>query len=241
MNMILKNSPIPFYLQVAQILRDKISNGDYTVGDKIPSEEEIVNTYGIARMTARNAVTQLVSEGLVYRVHGVGAFVSRKKLRRDLNKLTGFFEDMKELGFNPTSKIIERERRLANQREQNLLGLRKNQEVFYINRIRYLDEEPIGLQSMVVPVHLVPNLDEIDLINTSFYRYLDNIDSPLEKANQKMEAVMATHISNELEISEDIPFFYFERVSFTKDEEPIELLDSYFRGDLYSYDITLYR
>lgn len=239
--MLIKNSPIPYYLQIAQILRDKISNGEYPIESKIPTEEEIVKEYGVSRMTARHAVTQLVSEGLVYRVHGVGAFVSRRKVKRNLNRLTGFFEDMKTLGLNPTSKILESVKRVANQREQNLLGLTKNQEIFYVNRIRFVNDKPVGLQSLVVPVHRVQNFDQINLENTSFYTYLDKIGSPLEKAEQRMEAVTAPHICEVLGISDQIPFFYFERVSYTKDNQPIELLDSYFRGDFYSYNITLYR
>lgn len=239
--MITKNSPVPIYLQIAQVIRGQIINEEYKVDDKIPTEEELVKRYGVSRMTARNAVSQLVNEGLVCRVHGVGAFVSREKLKRNLNRLTGFYEDMKELGYKPSSKVLLKERRRPNQREQIALGLTKEQEVFYISRIRMVDDDPVGLQSMVVPVYRVPDLDQINLSNTSFYTYLEEKNLAIEKAEQRMEAVNAPNICKEIGLEDTTPLFFFERVSYTEEQEPIELLDSYFRGDFYSYYITLYR
>lgn len=237
----LVNNHIPYYLQIAQIIRNKIVKGQYPVNAKLPTEEEIVKMYGVSRMTARHAVTQLVNEGLVYRIHGKGAFVARTKVERNLNKMKGFFEEMKELGLNPSSKILQFSRRLPDQREQYLLKIQKNQEVYCINRIRYVDGTPIGFQNLVVPVHLVPGLDQVDLEQTSFYSYLEKIGHRLEKAEQRMEAIMAPYIAKKLGISEKIPYFFFERISFTDDQKPIELLKSYFRGDYYSYNIMLYR
>ncbi|GIP31620.1 GntR family transcriptional regulator [Paenibacillus sp. J2TS4] len=237
----LKNNHVPFYLQIAQNIRDKIISGEYPVNFKLPSEDEIVKIFGVSRMTARHAVTQLVNEGLVYRMHGKGAFVARSKVERNLNKLNGFYEDMKELGMNPSSKILQFTKRLPDQREQHLLQIHKNQEVYYVYRSRYVDDNPIGLQSLVVPVRLVPDLDQVDLEVTSFYSYLDQIGSPLVKADQRMEAILAPNVAKKLGVSEKLPFFFFERISYNEEDNPVELLNSYFRGDFYSYNITLYR
>lgn len=239
--MLLKSSPIPYYLQIAKILRDRIVSGEYPIESKILSEKEIVDEYGVSRMTARNAVTELVDEGLVYRKQGVGVFVLKNKLRRDLNRLTGFYEDMKELGFTPKSKIIENIRRKANERERELLDLNDGQEVFFVNRIRLVNDEPMGLQKMTVPVHRVPDFNQLNLEESSFYAYLDKIGLSLERAEQRMEALSSEEICEMLKIENDAPFFYFERISYAQDNKPIELLDSYFRGDFYSYNITLYR
>jgi len=239
--LIAKNSPIPIYLQIAQILRERIRSGEYGVGERIPSEDDILKMYGVSRMTARNAVTQLVNEGLVYRMHGKGAFVARAKLERNLNKLNGFFEDMTELGLRPTSKIIKFVKREPNQKEQHQLNLQKNQEVYFVQRIRYVDDNPIGLQNLVTPVHLVPDLDQVDLAVSSFYSYLNSIGQNVEKAEQRMEAILAPSIAKMLGISDTQPFFYFERYSSKSDGTPIEVLESYFRGDFYSYSVTLYR
>jgi len=237
---VLKKNHTPFYLQIAQHFREKIISGEYPINSKIPSEDEIVTLFGVSRMTARNAVTQLVNEGLVYRMHGKGAFVARSKLERNLNKLYGFSEDMKVRGFKLTSKVLKFERRLPDQREQHVLKLQKNQEVYVIKRIRYENESPIGLQTQITPVHLTRGLDKVNLEEKSFYNFLKEIGHPPEKADQRLEAVLAPHVAKILGISEKLPFMYLERVSYTIDDTPIEYQMSHFCGDFYSIQVTLH-
>lgn len=236
---ILKNDHTPFYLQIAQLIRDKILSGEYPIDSKIPSEDEIVKQFGVSRMTARNAVTELVNQGLVYRIHGKGAFVARTKMERNLSKLTGFYEDMRAMGVEPSSKVLRFERRLPRLREQYLLQIQKNQEVFFVERIRYMNQEPIGLQELVTPVHLVPDLDKVNLEKESFYQYLKDIGRPLEKADQRMEAKLAPEVSRKMGLHEDTPYMYFERISFAGGV-PIEYLRSHFCGNFYSIHVTLY-
>lgn len=238
--MAIKNN-IPIYMQIAEDIRSKIIDGEFKINSKIPTEDEIVEQYGVSRMTGRNAVTELVNEGLVYRVHGKGVFVTRKKLERNLNRLNGFYEDMREKGYKPGSKILQFYKRIPTQREQHILEIKSNQEVYYIRRIRYIDEIPIALQNLIVPVQRVPNLNKVDLNHRSFYAYLEKNGTPLKKAEQRMEAIVAPEIAKEMGIPKELPFFYFERISSDENEVPLELLYSYFRGDHYSYAITLYR
>lgn len=236
-----KNNPIPYYLQIAQIFRDKIVSGELLPNSRIPSEEEIAEMYSVSRMTARNAITQLVNEDLVYRKHGLGAFVNHSKIRRNINKLTGFFEDMTRLGYKPSSKILELVRRSPNEREQRLLRLTKGEEVYHLTRIRYANETAVAFQSVAVPVQLVPDLPKVDLSHQSFYSYLEQNNIVIDRAEQRMEAVLSSQICKIMDIPKGMPFFYFERVSYTDQDVPIEVLDTYFRGDRYSYYITLHR
>jgi DNA-binding GntR family transcriptional regulator len=230
---------LPYYLKISQQLRQDIISGRYKVNDKIPSEEEIVKRFGVSRMTARHAVTQLVNEGLVYRVHGKGAYIANNKVERSLNSLKGFYDDMKERGLNPVSQVIEFTRRLPSEYEQHKLQIQKHQEVYDIHRIRYINDCPVGTQKLVVPAHLVPGFENVNLATMSFYNYLNDIGRPLKMAYQHMEAVLAPEIARRLGISENMPFFYLERVSIVEGNIPIELLTSHFRGDMYSYKITL--
>ncbi|WP_276358369.1 GntR family transcriptional regulator [Cohnella caldifontis] len=234
-----KSNLIPMYHQIANHIREHIVEGVLQPETQIPTEEEIVRDYGVSRMTARQAVTQLVQEGLVYRIHGKGAFVARKKLERSLNRLNGFHQDMVGLGLSTSSKVIGFKRRKPDQKEQHVLGLNRSHYVFEVRRIRYVNDRPMGVQSFVVAVHLVPELEKQDLENGSFYAYLQSIGRALVRAEQRMEAVLSPDSAKLLGVSESLPFFYFERISYDKDDQPIELLHSYFRGDQYSYGIQL--
>ncbi|WP_158735601.1 GntR family transcriptional regulator [Alteribacillus sp. YIM 98480] len=229
----------PIYIQIAQNIRKMILLGHYEQGDKIPTEDEIGNDYGVSRMTARQAVTELVNEGLVYRVHGKGAFVGRRKLERSLNKITGFHQDIKEMGLHPTAKIVSFNKRKPTEKECNSLNIRKINQVFAVKRIRYVDGVPYGLQNLVVPVYLVPDFNKVDLEKESLYSYLKEINKPLAYAEQRMEAVMDENVAKTIDIPETIPFFFFERVSYLEDQTPVEMLHSYFRGDKFSYTVSL--
>ena len=233
------NTQIPIYIQISQEIRNQIINGHYQQGEKIPTEDEIVMKYGVSRMTARNAVTELVNEGLVYRVQGKGAFVGSVKLQRSLNKITGFHQDMLEMGLNPGSKILECIKRVPTDKECQKLNIRKVNRVFSIKRIRYIDEIPYGYQDLVVPEYLVPDLDSIDLEHQSLYSHLEKIGKPIKKAEQRMEAVINERVAELLGISKSIPYFSFERISFLENGKQVELLHSFFRGDRFSYTISL--
>ncbi len=84
MSTIYRNSPLPRYYQLKEIMRERVRAGEWKPGDLIPSERELGETYGISRMTARQAITDLVNEGLFYREQGKGTFVSRNKITQQL-------------------------------------------------------------------------------------------------------------------------------------------------------------
>lgn len=233
------NTQIPIYIHISQELRSLIINGHYKPDEQIPTEDEIVTKYGVSRMTARNAVTELVNEGLVYRVRGKGAFVGRVKLQRSLNKITGFHQDVLEIGLNPSSKVLDFQKRVPTDKECQRLNIRKVNKVFSIKRIRYINDTPYGFQDLVVPEYLVPDLGSLDLEHQSLYSYLEKIGKKIKNAEQHMEAVMNEQVAELLGISTSIPYFSFERVSFLKDGKPVELLHSFFRGDKFSYTINL--
>lgn len=238
--MINRAGGLPIYLQIAYHIRDEIVSGVYEENAQIPAEQDLASTFGVSRMTARNAVTYLVDKGLVYRVHGKGAFVSVRKLKRTLNKLNNFKQDMEELGMKASSKMLEFVRRMPTPREQRLLKIRKNQEVFNVKRIRYANGEALGMQSFIVPTYFIPQLEEIDLERYSFYNCLKEAGYPLDYAEQRIETVLAPEIAKQIGVPTGKPFFYFERVSSTKDHVPVELLHSYFYGEKYSFHITLH-
>src|SRR5260370_34090421 len=109
MSSIIRKSPLPRYYQLKEIMREKINSGEWKPGALIPSDGELGEQYGISRMTARQAITELVNEGLFYREQGKGTFVSRHKITQQLIRLTGFSEDIKARGQRPGSKVLSAE------------------------------------------------------------------------------------------------------------------------------------
>src|SRR5438270_14022521 len=104
MSAIYRNSPLPRYYQLKEIMRERIQCGEWKPGDLIPSERELGEKYGISRMTARQAIPDLVNEGLCYREQGKGTFDSRHKITQQFSRLTGFTEDMRARGQQPGTR-----------------------------------------------------------------------------------------------------------------------------------------
>src|SRR5205814_6155689 len=115
MNAIYRNSPLPRYYQLKEIMRERVRAGEWQPGDLIPSERELGETYGISRMTARQAVTDLVIEGLFYREQGKGTFVSDRKITQQLIHLTGFTEYIRARGQRRGTKVLSAEMRPADE------------------------------------------------------------------------------------------------------------------------------
>lgn len=230
---------IPMYKQIANNIRVKIIKGVYKPDTKLHTEDEIAEEFGVSRMTARSATSELVEENLVYRVHGRGTFVKHNKIERSLNKITGFYEDMTSIGLTPTSKIISSIERLPTKHECMSLNIQKNAKVLEVKRIRYVDDEPYGYQKVILSIDAIDGSESLNLKEESLYAYLKKIQKPILTADQKMEAIINHDINKLIEIPTTIPLFYFKRVSFIEGNVPIELLYSYFRGDKFSYSIKL--
>src|SRR5258707_4672855 len=120
-------------------MREKIRSGEWKPGDLIVSERELCEHYGISRMTARQAITELVNEGLFYREQGKGTFVSRHKITQQLIHLTGFTEDIKARGQRPGSKIISAQMIPADETLAERLHSKVDQMIFRLQRLRLAD------------------------------------------------------------------------------------------------------
>lgn len=107
------NYKAPIYLQLREVIRTKIEDGEYPPAMAIPSENELADTYGINRLTVRNAIHALVGEGLLKRVQGKGVYVVGKKMERDLETLGGFTQTIREKNALPSTKILVKARRHA--------------------------------------------------------------------------------------------------------------------------------
>ena len=89
------SSPTPLYEQIKAILRSRVLDGTYKPHEQLPSESEMMTAFNVSRITVRQALNDLQNEGLVFRIHGKGTFVSKPKAFQDLGRLQGFGEAMR--------------------------------------------------------------------------------------------------------------------------------------------------
>ena len=120
------DSHIPYYLQLMDILKEKVQNKDWLPGDQIPGEQDLCELYGISRTVVRQALRELELEGVINRRKGKGTFIARPKINEGLvQKLTGFYQDMIERGLNPVTKVLHQRVVPATEKIAEYLNIRR--------------------------------------------------------------------------------------------------------------------
>jgi len=237
-----EDSNIPLYHQLKNIIKAQIITGAIQPGDKIPSESELGERYGVSRITVRQAINSLVQEGYLYRKQGVGTFVTSPKLRRRLPRLYSFTEDMRELGLEPSSQVLEQEVVEADEEMAEILKLSPGDtRVNRLVRVRLANGEPILLERTFIPYYLCPDLTTEDLERGSLYSLLrEKYNLLLDHAYETYEvAKIRKEEAKVLKCPVGLPAFVIERLTYLKTEVPVEWTKSVARGDRLRFTVRL--
>jgi GntR family transcriptional regulator len=237
-----KISPVPYYYQLEQLLREKIENGEWKPGDLLPSEAELCSTFRVSRTVVRQALNKLCQDGLVYKEKGKGTFVAKPKLQEKFVQRTyGFYQEMREKGLKVESKILEHELIEAPTRIKTLLKLTEGQKVVKTSRLRSVNKELIMFTTTYVRSDLCPGLEKEDLTNHSLYQLLwDKYKLKIFYGHRTLEALAATQYEVDmLKVPKGSPLVYLESVSYLQDGTPIEYFEAWHRGDKCKFAIEL--
>ena len=150
-----RNNPLPYYVQVKEALREHIESGEWPAGHQFPGEPELCVVFDVSRTVIRQALSDLEYEGLIVRKKGKGTFVAEPKIGESLiQKLTGFYQDMIELGHTPVTQVLKQEIVPANAKVAAQLHLKTGTKVIEIERLRFVQDEPIVLVTTYLPYAL---------------------------------------------------------------------------------------
>ncbi|MFL6563012.1 MAG: GntR family transcriptional regulator, partial [Bacillus sp. (in: firmicutes)] len=195
--MINKNSPIPIYYQLEEIIKELIVTGELRPGDALPPEREYAENYQISRMTVRQAFTQLVNDGYLFRLQGKGTFVAERKIEQPLQGLTSFTEDMKARGFEQGRQLIHFEIIPETRKFAGQLLITEHGPVYEIKRIRLADNVPMALETNYISANLIKGLTE-QIVNKSLYAYIEEqLDLKIDSASQIIESSAASQSESE--------------------------------------------
>jgi GntR family transcriptional regulator len=233
--MIDKNSPIPVYHQIEEWIKGKLERREWEEGETIPSERILAEQLEVSRMTVRQAVTNLVLKGFLYKEKGKGTFVKSRKIEQPLMELTSFSEDMAWRGYKAGNEVLRFEKVALKDSQAKKLKIEEEEDAFLLERIRLADEEPIAYERNLIPAYIFPNLTEEDLF-ASFYAYVEKQGYKIKGAEQSIEPSLARqHEAELLNIQLGDPVLLIRRVSYLNDGRPYEYVNSVYRGDKYKF------
>jgi GntR family transcriptional regulator len=164
-----KGGFIPLYFQIQRTLMEQIRSGELSEGDLLPSEEELGRVYHVSRMTARQALHGLKTNGYAMSQKGLGTFVTRPKLEKNIMHLRGFTEDMKHLGMEPSSKLLGQTVVNATAELAEALKIEVGDRVMHLRRLRLADSIPMALEDSRIPLGQFPGLEKISFAKRSLY------------------------------------------------------------------------
>jgi GntR family transcriptional regulator len=194
-------------------------------------------------MTARQAITELVQEGLLYREQGRGTFVARPRIAQQLLRLTGFTEDMRARALRPGARVLTAEMWPADETVAGWLRVKPGQPVFHLRRLRLADAEPLALEASFVSFIGCERLLDEDLERDSLYGVLEARHGlPPLAAEQDLEAALAGEADAALlGIAPGDPVLRTRRLTTTVRDRPLEYATAVYRGDKYTFHTRLSR
>ena len=225
------------YQQIAEDLRHSIRDGEFLPGAQLPLEKELCTRFDASRMTIKRAVDELVNQGLVVKRRGWGTFVKtlNNKYAQELslsmeNQFAGFSETYK--GREIHTKVLKFEIIHPSEEIAMKLTMSTDDFVYDITRVRILEDAPIVVEYMKMPINLIHGITK-NILENSIYSYIEEkLKLKIQSAHRSIRAVRSTELEREeLKINEDLPILEVSQVAFLSDGQPFEYSISHHRSD----------
>ncbi|MCF0229960.1 MAG: GntR family transcriptional regulator [Parasporobacterium sp.] len=238
----MREAAIPKYLEVKNQLAFRIEEGVYPVGEMIPTERELMESFNVSRITIRRALTELETEGYIYRLQGKGTFVKDEDRQQDLFMLTSCTEDIIRLGMTPSRKTISSKVIPADRRTRENLKLNVGDKVLCLERVYLADDEPVNFTITYLPLKLFPGIERFDFGERSLYEVLEeNYDTRIISSVRTIEAVLAPEeVCELLNVEGSVPLILFKSIVTGRKgsrQLPVETFRCYYRSDRFSFAI----
>ncbi|KIG01333.1 GntR family transcriptional regulator [Caballeronia concitans] len=237
------DSHVPLYAQIKDALRSGILDGRYPPHSRMPSESELQTIFDVSRITIRQALGDLQKEGLIFKVHGKGSFVSQPKAFQNITSLQGFAEAMSRSGHEIINRVVKFRFVPAPAEVAARLSLPEQTRVAEIHRVRLLNRSPVSYEMTYLPELLGRQLERADLVTRDIFLILENDCAlPLGSADLAIDAVAAKPgIARALAIAAGEPLLRIERLTHDANGRPVDFEYLYFRGDTFQYRLRIDR
>ncbi len=203
------------FAQIKAALTEQIETSVLKPGDKVASENELAEQFGVSRMTARRALTELVDEGILIRTQGLGTFVSDHRPMSSMLTIRSINDEIKQRGHSYTNKVIQQCSVNADETQAVWLGVEVGTSIYHTQVTHFENGLAVQLESRYVNPAFAPHYLAQDFTNTTANQYLSQV-APLTQADHIVEAVMATEFESQaLSVEANQPCLKVSRRTFS--------------------------
>jgi GntR family histidine utilization transcriptional repressor len=228
----------PRYRQIKDHIIKLINTGELEANDRVPSENDLVKTFGIARMTAHRALRELSDEGYVLRLAGVGTFVADGRPHSDVLKVRNIADEIRARGHVHSAQVIKLEEVEADERLVERLALRPGAKLFHSVILHLEGGHPIQLEDRYVCPLVAPDYLDQDLSKITPYVYLTKV-APLHTAEHVVRAIIPSKAVREhLKMSKHEPCLVIRRRTWSEGR-PVSLAELSHPGSTYELTGTM--
>lgn len=240
MNILNENSPVALYYQLKEILTQKIVQNELVVGERLPTEFELCEQYGVSRITVRQALNELEQDGLIYRKQGVGTFVATPRIEQSLTSFYSMSEEFRKRGLTPRTEVVEFSKELPPKKIAKALELGEGQPVYYIKRLRFADDTLMAIEYTYLPLVTFAGLTKEELDTTPLYDIMRNRFGVVTSSAKESFGAVAINKEDAAHfgLPEGYPALDLERFAYSG-STCVEYTTGVMRGDKFRFYVKL--
>ena len=227
----------PKYIKISEDIKKEIGANILKVGDRIYSENEIMEKYGVSSTTARKSLELLSNEKFIERIQGKGSFVLQKRVVRSLKKIVSFSENMEKQNITPSTVVLEEKIISACTEYHKKLSLSKGDKILKLKRLKFGNNIPVAVDCRYINLKYFPKLFDKDL-NTSLYKVYEQYNIKIAHTRQFLElSFLDEENAKLLNCNIGDPVVYIEGVLSLEDFTPIEYEENFWNARIFKFQI----
>ena len=229
------------YLQLTRIFLNQIVSGQWEIGCQIPTEEELCREYGVSKITVRQAIKNLASDGYLLKIQGKGTFVTSSDHSAGFAMKTRFTENMFGKEVQVKREVVARDVQPAESTSREFL--KTDEDIYCIVSQRVVEGEPISMEESYIPVSILPGASDLDFVDRSLLATLQERGTKkIVKIIQTVEiAAVPDRHAKHLGVAKGVPGLVIHRLFLGSDESPVAYTRFYGRSDRYKFQTEFER
>jgi GntR family histidine utilization transcriptional repressor len=203
------------FLQIKSALLEQIEQGQIKPGAKVSSENQLAETFGVSRMTARRALSELVTEGILARSQGVGTFVSDSRPMSSMLEIRSIDDEILQRGHRYSNQVLSIETVLATEQQSAWLGVAVGSPVFHTKIVHLENDLAVQLEDRLVNPKWAPDYLQQNFSQITASHYLNEV-APLTQADHSVEAILPSQtLADILNIAASQPCLQISRRTYS--------------------------